>query len=75
MKAFGQKKRHAAYVKKIKYKDKDKKMFFVKKRVTGGVLFVPKRVCCNVFFLWKKEYLFKSSGVFIFVKRALQYSF
>ena len=70
MKAFGQKKRHAAYVKKSICS-----MFFVKKRVNGGVLFVPKRVCCNVFFLWKKEYLFKSSGVFIFVKRALQYSF
>ena len=57
---------YAAYVKKSICS-----MFFVKKRVIGGVLFVPKRVCCNVFFLWKKEYLFKSSGVFIFIKKSI----
>ena len=65
MKAFGQKKRHAAYVKKSICS-----MFFVKKRVNGGVLFVPKRVCCNVF-CGKKEYLLKSCGVFIFIKKSI----
>ena len=43
---------------------------YVKKRVNGGVLFVPKRVCCNVF-CGKKEYLLKSCGVFIFIKKSI----